>query len=252
MKTCKFILLFVLLVSCWNCMEPGLGIEEEVFSDTELNLFSENIRVMDLLVSGYPSHWGDATFTILNSSIGSILLKYVKALNPNSAFIRFEAILDEDGNPDMSKEEMAYAGNGLIRYTGKVLNNDTKDELLFHEFFHIFQNGIERPPIKSVNNELEACLAQYFYSDNKTDSYFAVVIHPDFRKTLVSLASCIDKYTGDLKEGISYDEFHEKYVAALNFIAGKPPYNSSDWIRDQAEYNEHPFPKLIQLLKQQS
>ena len=131
-----------------------------------------------------------------------------------------------------------------------VVNNDCKDELLFHEFFHVFQNGIERPPRKSVNNELEACLAQYLYSDSKSSSYFAVVIDRDFRPILVALASCIDKRTGYLKEGISYDEFHEKYVAALDFIAKTPPYNGSDWMRDQAGYNEHPFPKLVQLLNQ--
>ena len=250
MKTCKFILLFVLLVSCWNCAEPELGFEEKVLPDAELNFLPENIRVMDLLAPGYLDAWGDATFTILNNSIGNKLLRYVKALSPNRAFIRFEAIPGEDGLPDMSKEEMAYAGSGLIRYTGKVLNNDCKDELLFHEFFHVFQNGIERPPRKSVNNELEACLAQYLYSDSKSSSYFAVVIDRDFRPILVALASCVDKRTGYLKEGISYDEFHEKYVAALDFIAKTPPYNGSDWMRDQAGYNEHPFPKLVQLLNQ--
>ena len=142
MKTCKFILLFVLLVSCWNCAEPELGFEEKVLPDAELNFLPENIRVMDLLAPGYLDAWGDATFTILNNSIGNKLLRYVKALSPNRAFIRFEAIPGEDGLPDMSKEEMAYAGSGLIRYTGKVLNNYCKDELLFHEFFHVFQNGI--------------------------------------------------------------------------------------------------------------
>ena len=37
MKTCKFILLFVLLVSCWNCAEPELGFEEKVLPDAELS-----------------------------------------------------------------------------------------------------------------------------------------------------------------------------------------------------------------------
>ena len=64
MKTCKFILLFVLLVSCWNYAEPELGIEEEVFLDAELNFLPENIRVMDLLAPGYLPVWDNATFTI--------------------------------------------------------------------------------------------------------------------------------------------------------------------------------------------
>lgn len=250
MNTCKFVLLLVVVVSCWNCAESELGIEEEMLPDAELYLFPRDVKVTDLLEQGYLDAWGNATFTILSNDIGNKLLRYVKALSPNRAFIRFEAIPGEDGLPDMTKETMTYAGYGLIRYTGKVLRNGCKDELLFHEFFHVFQNGLDAPPRKSVNNELEACLAQYFYSDSKSSDSFAVVIDPKFRPKLVALASCIDSRTGYLK--VSCDEFYMKYVEALNFIADTPPYNGSGWIRDQAGYNEQPFPKLFQLLNQQS
>lgn len=250
MNACKVILLFVLIVSCWNCAEPELGIDEETLPDTELNSLFGDIRVMDILLPGYPEAWGDATFNILNSSMGYKLLKHVKALNPKSAFIHFKPILGEDGYPDMSVEIMAYAGSGLIRYTGKAAQNGCKDELLFHEFFHIFQNGIENPPRKSLNNELEAYLAQYFYSENKSSSNYAGMIDRDFREKLVALASCINMHTGYLK--VSYDEFYQKYVEALNYIANIYPYDVPNWIRDQAEYNEQPFPKLFQLLNQQS
>ncbi len=250
MKICKFIVLSVLLVSCWNCADPELEIDEETISDTELNSLFGDIRVMDILEPGYPKEWGDATFYILNSSMGYKLLKYVKALNPKSAFIRFEAIPGEDGYPDMSVEKMAYAGSGLIRYTGKAAQNKCKDELLFHEFFHVFQNGINNSPRKSLNNELEAYLAQYFYSENKSSSYCAGMIDDDFEEKLIALASCINMYTGYLK--VSYDEFYQEYVKALNCIAGKYPYDGPGWIRDQAKYNEQPFPKLFQLLNQQS
>ena len=47
MKTCKVIVLLVLLVSCWNCAEPELGIEEEILFDAELNLLPENVTVAD-------------------------------------------------------------------------------------------------------------------------------------------------------------------------------------------------------------
>lgn len=250
MNACRFISLLVLIVSCWNCAEPEFGIDEETLPVTALNSIPVDIRVKDLLEPGYPTVWGEATFNILSNSMGYKLLKHVKALSPNRAFIRFEAILGEDGYPDEKEEKMTYAGSGLIRYTGKVTRNGNKDELLFHEFFHVFQNGIENPPRKSLNNELEAYLAQYFYSENKSSSYYAGMIDDDFRKKLLVLASCINMYTGYLK--VSYDEFYQEYVEALNCIAGKYPYNGPGWIRDQVKYNEQPFPKLFQLLDQQS
>ena len=54
MKTCKFILLFVLLVSCWNCAEPELGFEEKVLPDAELNFLPENIT-LPLSVRNFPN-----------------------------------------------------------------------------------------------------------------------------------------------------------------------------------------------------
>ena len=70
MKTCKFILLFVLLVSCWNCAEPELGIEEEILFDAELNLLPENVTVADLLRDNSPEEFKQATGKIFGEYTG--------------------------------------------------------------------------------------------------------------------------------------------------------------------------------------
>ena len=51
--------------------------------------------------------------------------------------------------------EMRYYGMGVIGYNRNALRLKTNEELLFHEFFHVFQTG-DLKPQKSRNNELEA------------------------------------------------------------------------------------------------
>ena len=102
MKTCKFILLFVLLVSCWNCAEPELGIEEEILFDAELNLLPENVTVADLLRDNSPEEFKQATGKILGNTLGRRLLLRVKSI-PNRPLIYFWPIMDKDGNLEIGR-----------------------------------------------------------------------------------------------------------------------------------------------------
>ena len=56
---------------------------------------------------------------------------------------------------------MNYGERGKIGYTQAALINEYKDELLFHEFFHVFQYAGKEPALNR-SDELEAYLAQYF------------------------------------------------------------------------------------------
>ena len=170
MKTCKFILLFVLLVSCWNCAEPELGIEEEILFDAELNLLPENVTVADLLRDNSPEEFKQATGKILGNTLGRRLLLRVKSI-PNRPLIYFWPIMDKDGNLVMGVDgELRYYGMGRIDYNEKILRDANRDELLFHEFFHFFQNG-NLLPNRNLNNEVEAYVAQYCCKNYKINTW---------------------------------------------------------------------------------
>lgn len=64
----------------------------------------------------------------------------IKDIHNERPFIFFKMLFDEDGNPDLNRAYMGYAGSGKIYYNYMALFHEYNDELLFHEFFHIFQN----------------------------------------------------------------------------------------------------------------
>lgn len=52
MKNCAFVLLFIIF--CWGCSNMEVGVEEDVFSATGMNLPIEDLTVEDILLEGAP------------------------------------------------------------------------------------------------------------------------------------------------------------------------------------------------------
>ena len=175
------------------------------------------------------------------------MLEFVYALSPNKPFVHFEVILDKDGNPEMSYIGMNYGERGKIGYTQAALINEYKDELLFHEFFHVFQYAGKEPALNR-SDELEAYLAQYFYASSREDS--AWVIDKKFTERIMELASYIDVSTGYLRKGVDYEEFYNVYTSALDYLDGHPNYSGDGWTSGRVEAGLYPFQKLAKLLNQ--
>lgn len=136
-------------------------------------------------------------------------------------------------------------GNGRILYTASALSNKYSDELLFHEYFHIFQES-DGSPMRSINSELEAYLVQYFYLDYKIGAPADWVMYDGFHKLIEELASYIDGNTGYFREGIDKEKFYGIYQHILEELETDPVYRG--WLRDDLKGN-YPFPNIAQLIK---
>lgn len=167
-----------------------VGVEEDVFSATGMNLPIEDLTVEDILLEGAPEELVRATKKVLGSRMGKILLRELKNRYPNGPFIRFHFFgkIDEDGEIVDEAGEMRYYGMGVIGYNRNALRLKTNEELLFHEFFHVFQTG-DLKPQKSRNNELEAYLAQYIYGESKQTT----IVNTEFTIALGVLANDLRK-----------------------------------------------------------
>ena len=167
-----------------------VGVEEDVFSATGMNLPIEDLTVEDILLEGAPEELVRATKKVLGSRMGKILLRELKNRYPNGPFIRFHFFgkIDEDGEIVDEAGEMRYYGMGVIGYNRNALRLKTNEELLFHEFFHVFQTGGLKPQ-KSRNNELEAYLAQYIYGESKQTT----IVNTEFTIALGVLANDLRK-----------------------------------------------------------
>ena len=245
MKKCLFLFLILSMLFISGC--ESFDLQEMTFTNSR-SLSSEEVNVDDLLVTGSPQEFRDATGRILRTSMGKKMLQAIKLKNPNGPFIRFYPILDSNGHLVMTSMEMGYAANGMIYYTGAVLESKYNDELLFHEFFHIYQYGKIVAIKKSRNAELEAYLAQYIYTDGKNGSGNAPLLNRMFTLIIGKLASYIDKNTGDFKTSVDIDEFCKLYNEALNYLEVHPKYFGSDWSSVPINRYSKPFPNLIKLL----
>jgi len=247
MKTYRIIFLFALIFSCWNCANPELEIEEEAFLNAELNLLADNLTVQDFLRDDSPEEFKQATGRILVNAFGKNVLQRIKRNYPDGLGIYFYPILDRDGNLLVGDTgEFRYYGAGKIDYNYNILHDPNNDELLFHEFFHFFQNE-NLAPNKSLNNEVEAYLAQYFYAIYKRNGP-PEVIDPFFTKILKYLAEHIDINTGYFLSGTDRDAYHRNYQMALDYLRSLPAYNDEGYYWNELDKNQ-PYPNLVKLLK---
>ncbi|MEQ2909984.1 hypothetical protein [Butyricimonas faecihominis] len=241
MKNCAFVLLFIIF--CWGCSNMEVGVEGDVFSATGMNLPIEDLTVEDILLEGAPEELVRATKKVLGSRMGKILLRELKNRYPNGPFIRFHFFgkIDEDGEIVDEAGEMRYYGMGVIGYNRNALRLKTNEELLFHEFFHVFQTG-DLKPQKSRNNELEAYLAQYIYGESKQTT----IVNIEFTKMLGVLAKHFRKNSLTAQE---LDLFYRNYNTALILLEMMPEYSGEGWYTVRVGTGTNPFPNLSKLMK---
>ena len=231
-------ILFLLLFSAlfWNCAESTME-----FGDISLTTESTAINIDKLLVDSTPVNLRYATVIISSNSYGKNLLNHVKKKISGSK-IYFVMMLDANGYP-MEGVKMGYAGYGKIYYSYLVLRYVYIDELLFHELFHICQNGLASPK-RSLTNEIEAYVAQYLYAWSKGGNEHAILVNGLFTKEISDMAFCIDTKTGQLKSGTDRTEFFRNYKKVMAELQKDPYY--ADYINDYQE-NGFPFPNLVKL-----
>ena len=89
-----------------------VGVEEDVFSATGMNLPIEDLTVEDILLEGEPEELVREKKKVLGSRMGKILLRELKNRYPNGPFIRFHLFgkIDEDGEIVDEAGEMRYYG----------------------------------------------------------------------------------------------------------------------------------------------
>lgn len=125
---------------------------------------------------------------------------------------------------------MVYAGEGFIYYNAGKMNDDEFTQLLFHELFHVYQNSNNIGIVKSLNNEIEAYLAQYYFCENMNID-FSAVSH-EFVNAIRNLA----EYT---HYGIpnEYEKFNNAYKKAVKRLKeGNALYTLPDWEEQGAPY----------------
>ncbi len=243
----KYLLVLVVVFLLGSCAESGLDFDNELLSISELGILPEEVKVDDLLVENSLDEWKRATTKVLDNGIGKRLLQFVKNLSPQKAFIHFVPIVDRDGNLDRSNIRMTYGAGGQIGYTYLALTNAYNDELLFHEFFHVYQYS-NTPPTHNRSDEVEAYLAQYFYAQSR--GYVPWVIDKKFTDDITALASCIDASSGYLRKGVDYEQFYKAYCTALDYLGRLPWYRGDDWTSGQVQSGLYPFQRLVKLLNQ--
>lgn len=224
-----------LLYSCSSGFEDIVFGEEEFPMASRSYLFDDEIDIE--IADGTPLELRLAVGAISKHDIGKVLLRKIKGFN---TVIYFSIYLDDEGNPK-DGVQMGYGGSGKIYYTSLTLQYKYTDELVFHEFFHLYQNT-NNSPRKTLNNEIEAYMAQYLYAKSKGGHYSAVLLDGSFDKLIREMASYIDEDTGVLRPGIDYSNFLEKYNEAMNYLANHPSYASYE----RLDYCG--FPALAKLL----
>ena len=189
-----------------------------------------------LFRSQYPIAFGEAVEYIWLNSLGAELISAIMQPLPYIYFVI---------KPDDVNVSMGFAGNGKIYYDTMMWQHGARDEILFHELFHIYQNN-NRPPVKSWDNEIEAYVAQYLYSRSSTDGRVAEIIDWRFEELIRRLVSCMDKTTGEIMPG-SRELFDIAYQDAVEYLAYHPSYSFNDgWFKDA---NRRGFPNIEKLLK---
>ena len=234
--------LFCSILLFWSCAEPNPILDEEALLSADLTLLSDDLKVDDLLMEGAPEEFQAATATILQNGMGNRLLRFV------SGYLHEGLIQFRSFSTIRPEAQMGYAGRGIIFYNTNALKHGCNDELLFHEFFHLYQNK-NMPPVKNRANEIEAYIAQWLYSRNKGSSSYATLIDGVFTKIIMDLANYIDPSTGYFKSGIDRDEFNKLYMTALNYLEIYPDYYGDEWTSDWSP-TEYPFPNLLKLLNE--
>lgn len=241
MKTTYLYLIVLVLIFAWSCAESELDFEEETLTTFQLNALPDKLTVSDFLGKSAPEKLQESMSRVLDNEFGIIVLRKVKAKYPDTVFTRFRPLLDENGEIKRTPP-MLLLGFGTISYT---INGLTKDGLLFHEFFHLFQNPKDIV-VQSRNNEVEAYVAQYLYNEKGWEK----TISKYFDEAIQKMASCIDKSTGYFKEGTDFSLIETYYSTALDWLEACSVYSGDGWFSNRNFDKSNPFPNILKLYRE--
>ena len=215
----KFIFLLCLILSLWNCVRQDIELQPKTLISTKA---SDNDKIFDESV---PQDFFSALEKMKQNQLGRKLAEQVRKMLIAEETIKFSVIPND--NPNIAK--LQYGGYGRMYYTETVLRLKIIiiDDLLFHEFFHLFQNN-NLSPKKSLNNEVEAYVAQYLYVQSTGDQLCATMIDPDFSLLIAELATSLDNL-GNIKSDINRTKFNETYKKALERLSRFHDYQDEDW-----------------------
>lgn len=124
---------------------------------------------------------------------------------------------------------MVYAGEGYIFYNAGKMNDDEFTQLLFHELFHAYQNN-NTGVVRSLNNEIEAYLAQY---------YFCKSMYIDFSAVSNEFQAAIERLAKFAGYGVpdNYEKFTKAYQKALKRLKeGNALYGEGVWDEQEPPY----------------
>ena len=200
----------------WNCTRDDPRVEEELEWASRSFIGDDEI---DIEVEGdVPPGIGVAWEVIKAYDMGRRLLRAVKDVGFT---IKFSILFDNEGNL-VYDSEMAYGGSGHIYYSYMVLFEPYIDELLFHEFFHLVQTG-DSLVRKSLNDEVEAYMAQYLYAMSKSRG--GMTFSAELNRCLGIMARHFNWETGrfDVPSG-ALVEFNEAYRDAIMCLMIQPKY----------------------------
>lgn len=213
-----FLCLCVACSTLWNCAGPDPYTAEEMAMASRAYISDDEIDI-EVIWRHYDSRVAGALDALERFEMGRKLLKEVK----NTGIpITFEILLDNEGNL-VKDQEWGYKGGGVIGYSYSSLVLPNLDELMFHEMFHVVQTG--RSALKkSLNNEVEAYLAQYLYAKSKGGQ--GGMIDDPLGVCIRVMASCFDGETGGFKfeDGAKEKVFDGAYMAALMILENEPKY----------------------------
>ena len=209
----------------WNCTRDDPGVEEELEWASRSFISDDEI---DIEIKGeLPPGMGAAFQALENCEVGRRLLREVK----NTGIpIEFVILVNEEGNI-VGDQELGYKGNGKIGYSLTSLALSFLDELLFHELVHVVHFK-DAPVTKSLNNEVEAYLAQYLYAESKRregeeggtiDGLVGVYIR--------TMASYFDWETRGFKfkNDVEREAFDKAYMNAIECLTYEPAYAGYTW-----------------------
>ncbi|MEY8590013.1 hypothetical protein AALK14_01005 [Butyricimonas hominis] len=240
MKNLKFLLVIFLGSIVWNCANPGLGDEDGELPSVKSFYFTGKFDIDKLLKTGYPPEFGASVSSMSWNTMGFKLLNIINTGKPYIYFVE-KYNFTENG-----EVKMEFAGGGKIYYSSSAIEFEFRDEIIFHEFFHILQNG-NNSPVKSRNNEVEAYVAQILYARGKGGSSIAPPIDECSGDLIKQMASLIDENTGELRDKKDEAKFRGLYFDALVYLEGHPSYsNENGYFSDYLDYS---LPNLVKLLK---
>ncbi len=136
------------------------------------------------------------------------------------------------------KGRMEYVGKGVVLMNINGMAEKDIVQLVFHELFHIYQNGSVIKKIR--NNEVEAYLAQYIFMQTLGKEMSGV--SGNFKNAIGQLALHVDVNAGRIKNPAL---FQQHYLMALTLLRQNSLYNGMGWGEEPAPYDIDNFINML-------